>query len=51
MLLITLTMVLFYSSVPLRRDSVTVGQHAQYQDPEPEAAKWNSAIIHFIYYT
>ncbi len=23
----------------------------QYQDPETEAAKWNSAIIHFIIYT
>ncbi len=29
MLLITLTMALFYSSVPLSRDSVTVSQHAQ----------------------
>ncbi len=28
-----------------------VWQWAQYQDPETEAAKWNSAIIHFIIYT
>lgn len=25
--------------------SVTASQHAQYQDPESEAAEWNSAII------
>ncbi len=28
--------------------SVTVSQHAQYQDPESEATKWNSAIINLI---
>ncbi len=38
----------FYSSVPVSHDSVTVSQHAQYQDPETEAAKWNSAIINYI---
>ncbi len=27
-------------------DSVTVRQHAQHQDPETEAAKWNSAFSH-----
>ncbi len=26
-------------------------QHAQYRDPETEAAKWNSAFISFIIYT
>ena len=46
----TLTMALLYSSVPVSHDSVTVSQHAQYQDPETEAAKWNSAIIHLIIY-
>ncbi len=30
---------------------MTVSQHAQYQDIDAEAAKWNSAIIHFIIYT
>ncbi len=30
---------------------MTVSEHAQYQDPEPETAEWNSAIIHFIIYT
>lgn len=30
---------------------MTVSQHAQHQDPETEAAKWNSAIVHFITYT
>ncbi len=29
----------------------SVRQHPQYQDPKTEAAKWNSAIIHFIIYT
>ncbi len=28
--------------------SVIVSKRAQYQHPETEAAKWNSAIIHFI---
>ncbi len=30
---------------------MTVSQHAQYQDPETEAAEWNSAIIHFTIWT
>lgn len=30
---------------------VTVSQRVQCQDPEPEAATWNSNIIHFIIYT
>ncbi len=38
-------------SVPVSPDSVTVSQHEQYQNPETEAAKWNSAITHFIIYT
>lgn len=41
----------FYSSVPVSQDSVTVSQHAQHQDPEPDAAKWYSAIIKFIIHT
>ncbi len=44
-LLTTLMMALFYSSVLVSHDSVTVSQHAQYQDPETEAAKWNSVFI------
>ncbi len=51
MLLITLQMALFYSSVPVSHDSVTVSRQAQHQDPETEAAKWNSVIINFIIYT
>ncbi len=50
-LLMTLTMALFYSSVPVMHDSVTVSQHAQHQDRKTWATKWNSAIIHFIIYT
>ncbi len=38
-------------SVPVSYDSVTVSQHAQYQDPGTEAAEWNSAIINLIIYT
>lgn len=31
--------------------SVTVShEHAQYQDLETDAAKWNSAVVHFIIY-
>lgn len=30
---------------------MTGSQHAQYQNPETEAAKWHSAIINFIIYT
>ena len=41
-LLLTLTMASLYSSES--HDSVTVSQHAQYQDPETKAAKWNSVI-------
>ncbi len=48
----TLTMVLFYSSVSIRPDIVTVSQHAQCQQyPENDAVKWNSAIINFIIHT
>ncbi len=36
---------LFYSSVPVSHDNVTVSQHEQQQDPETETAKWNSDII------
>lgn len=42
-------MALFYSSVPVSHDSVTVSQHAQYYDPDTEAAKENSAIINLIW--
>lgn len=31
--------------------TLTVSQHARYQVPETEAAKWNLAIIDFIIYT
>lgn len=50
-LLITPTIALFYSSAPVSNDSVTVIQHAQYQDTEVEAAKWNSAIVNCLNYT
>ncbi len=43
-------MALFYLSVPVSHDSVTVSQHAQYEDPETEAAKIKSAINKFIIY-
>lgn len=33
------------TSVPVNHDSVRMSPHAQYQ--EPEAAKWNSVIVHF----
>ncbi len=45
-LLITLTVALFHSSVPEHHDSVTVSMQSQYQDPKTEAAKWNSTIHH-----
>lgn len=48
MSLITLTMVLFYSCVLVGHGSVTVSQNEQYQHPETETAKSNSAIINFI---
>ncbi len=35
-------MALFYSSVPVSHGSVTESQSEQHQDPETEAAKWNS---------
>ena len=35
----------------LLEGSVTVSQHAQYQDPETTAAKWNAASINCIIYT
>ncbi len=42
-------MALFYSSAPASLDSLTVSQHAQYQGPETEVAKWNSAIFAFCH--
>ena len=43
--LLILMMALFYLSVPVSRDSVTVSQHAQHQHPEAEASTWDSANI------
>lgn len=40
-------MALFYSNVPVSHDSVSMSQHAQYQDSETEAAEWNVALINF----
>ena len=34
--------------VPVRLDSVTVNQHAQYKDPQSEAPEWSSASIIFL---
>lgn len=33
-------LMVFSSSVSINHYSVTVSQHAQYQDPDTEAAKW-----------
>lgn len=30
---------------------MTLNQHAQYEDPETKAAKWNLVIINIIIYT
>ena len=46
MLLIILTMALFYFNGPVIHDSVHTNQ-----DPETKASKWYPAIIHFIIYT
>lgn len=40
---------LFYKSVPLTLDNVTVNQ--QYQDPKTEAAEWNPAFVILAIYT
>ncbi len=48
--LITFTVLLFSSNIPVSHDRVTVSQRA-HQDPETQAAKWNSAIVNFIIYT
>lgn len=50
-LLITSTMALFNSSVAVSRESVSVSRHQQCQEPETEAAKINSAVIHFVFTT
>lgn len=44
-------MALLYLSVPVSPDGVTVSRHEQYQQPESEAATWNSAISNLIIYT
>lgn len=36
-------MALLYSSVPVSHGSASVSQDAQIQDPETEAAEWNTA--------
>lgn len=51
MLLITLTMALSYSSIPISHDGVTASQHAQCQYSETKAVTWNSAITNSIIYT
>ena len=38
----------FYSSATVSHGRVTVSRHVRYQDPGTQAAKWNSAIVHFI---
>ena len=45
-LTLTLSLALFKC-----QDNVTVRQDEQYQDPQTEAAKWNSAIVGFMIYT
>lgn len=49
--LITLRVDLFYSNVPQSHDRVKGIQHEQHHHPQTEAAKWNSAIFHFIIHT
>lgn len=51
MLFITLTMALLCSNVQVGHVSVTVKQHAHYQDLETEAAEWNASINNFIIHT
>ena len=51
MLLMTLLMALFYSSVPVSHDSVTESQHEQQQGFGAEAANWISVIINFVGHT
>ena len=41
-------MVLFYSSVSVSNDRVTVNQHVERQDPETEAATWITAFLNLI---
>ena len=38
----------FCPSILVNHDSVTVSHHAQYQDPETKAAKWNLNFIHLV---
>lgn len=49
-LIITLPLALLYTSAPVSHDSMTMSQHVQYEGPETEAVKWNSAIINVIIY-
>lgn len=51
MLLIALTIALFFSSVPVSLYSVTVSQHEQYWDPETEAAEYNSTMLNCFTFT
>lgn len=46
--LTALRMALFHFRVPVGHGSLTLSQHAQSQDPETKAAKWNSDLINFI---
>lgn len=49
--LLTFPMTLLCSSVPANHGSGTTSRREQCQDPETEAAKWNSADIAFIIHT
>jgi len=40
-----------FSRVPVNHDRVTLRQRERNQNPESEAAEWNSTIINFIIYT
>lgn len=40
-----------YSSIPVKRKSLTASQQAQNKASETKAAKWNSAIIYFTTHT
>lgn len=49
MLLITVTIVLLYSSVPVRHDRVTVSQNVHYEAPETEVQPSLNVLITFTF--
>lgn len=39
----------YYSSAPVSHDSVTVSEQEQNQEPDTEAANWNSTTIYLLF--